>query len=69
MGSTPSKNKIKGFLKVPQYEDILNEELKDAKKTMFLPERFMFLPNHVAEAAGEHEQKVGRASWRSHERV
>ena len=58
MESTPSKKKIKGFLKVPQYEDILNEELKNAKKTMLLPDRFMFLPNHVAEAASEHENKL-----------
>ena len=58
MESVPSKKKIKGFLKVPQYEDILNEELKNAKKTMFLPERYMFLPDRVVEAAGEHEKKL-----------
>ena len=58
MESVPSKKKIKGFLKVPQYEDILNEELKNAKKTMFLPERYMFLPERVVEAAGEHEKKL-----------
>ena len=58
MESSPSKKKSRDSSKVPQYEDILNEELKNAKKTMFLPERFMFLPNHVAEAASEHEKKL-----------
>ena len=58
MESTPSKKLIKGFRKVPQFQDILEEELKNAKKTMDLPFRYTFLANHTAEAASEHEKKL-----------
>ena len=58
MESTPSRKTIKGFRKVPQFQDIMEVELKNAKKTMDLPFRYTFLANHTAEAANEHEKKL-----------
>ena len=69
MESTPSKKTIEGFWKVPQFENILEEELNNAKQEMDLPFRYTFLANHNAEAADEHEKKKARPSWRNHERV
>ena len=58
MESVPSKKTIKGMRKVPQFEDILQEELKNAKKTMNLPFRYMFLADQSQQAASEHEKSL-----------
>ena len=58
MESVPSKKAIKGMRKVPQFEDILNEELKNAKKTMNLPFRYTFLANQSQAAASEHAKSL-----------
>ena len=44
---------MKGFKKVPQYEDILKVELDNAHKYLSLPERYIFQPTQVAEASGD----------------
>ena len=60
---------LKGFKKVPQYEDILKVQLSNAHKYLYLPERYIFLPTQVAEASGDmareledQKQRVHRAS-------
>ena len=55
MESVASRKSIKGFRKVPQYQDILNEELKNAKKTIMLPERYVFLATQAAEVSSDVE--------------
>ena len=35
---------LKGFRRVPEYEDTLQEEARLAKKYLYLPERYIFTP-------------------------
>ena len=58
MESVASRKSIKGFRKVPQYQDILNEELKNAKKTILLPERYVFLATQAAEVSSDVEKQL-----------
>ena len=63
MESIASKRTLKGFRKIPQFQDILNEELKNAKKTIILPERYVFLAKQAAEASSDMEkQQLNRSS-------
>ena len=64
MESVPSKRTIKGFKKVPQFEDILQVELRNAKKTMALPERYMFLATQVAEVSSDLEKDLAEQKQR-----
>ena len=64
MESVPSKKTIKGFKRVLQFEDILQVELKNAKKTMALPERYMFLATQVAEVSSELEKDLAEQKHR-----
>ena len=64
MESVPSKKTIKGFKKVPQFEDILQVELKNAKKTMALPERYVFLATQVAETSSDLEKDLAEQKQR-----
>ena len=65
MESTPSKKFLRGFKKVPQYEDLLKVQLANAHKYLYLPERYVFTASHAAEGAtdlegrlAEHKQRV-----------
>ena len=64
MESVPSKKTIKGFKKIPQFEDILQTELKNAKKTMALPERYVSLATQVAETSADLEKDLAEQKQR-----
>ena len=64
MGSVPSKKTIKGFKKVPRSEHILQTELKNAKKTMALPEQDVFLATQVTETSSEVEKDLAEQKQR-----
>ena len=64
MESVPSKKTIKGFKRIPQFEDILQTELKNAKKTMALPERYVFLATQVAETSADLEKDLAEQKQR-----
>ena len=53
MESGPSKKKLKGLQKVPQYQDLLKIELANAHKYLYLPERYVFTASHAAEASDD----------------
>ena len=44
---------IKGYKKVPTYEDILGQELRNSKVDLYLPERYVFQALQVGEAEDE----------------
>ena len=58
MESTPSKKWLRGFKKVPQYEDLLKVQLSNAHKYIYLPERYVFTASHAAEAADDMEKAL-----------
>ena len=44
---------IKGYKKVPTYEDILGQELRNSKVDLYLPERYVFQALQCGEAEDE----------------
>ena len=64
MVSVPSKKTIKGFKKLPQFEEILQTELKNAKKTMALRERYVFLATQVAEMSADLQKDLAEQKQR-----